>query len=142
MPSGSILSLRCGWEGRFARWEGLRASEPAGRALDTIGRASEQAGRASDQARRALDLVWWVPKQAMRSTEEAAALGGPRIKQVELWSQLGGPQSQLGGPQSKLGGPQSQLGGPQSQLGGPKGGGPRERERKKIMEHSWYVVVP
>ena len=47
-----------------------------------------------------LDMVYqlhgWEGPQA--SSEEAAALEGPRIKQGELWSQLGGPQRQLGGP--------------------------------------------
>ena len=76
----------------------------------------------------------------MRSSEEAAALGGPQIKQGEPWSQLGGPQSQLGGPQSQLGGPQSQLGGPQSQLGGLRGGAEKNEQEKQSI--SPYLVVP
>ena len=37
-------------------------------------------------------------ERAKRASEEAAVLGGPRIKLGEPWSQQGGPQSQLGGP--------------------------------------------
>ena len=66
----------------------------------------------------------------MRSSEEAAALGGPRIKQGEPWSQLGGASEPAGRPQSQLGGPQSQLGGPQSQVKGPRGGGTEKNNNK------------
>ena len=63
-----------------------------------------------------------------KASEQAAALGGPRIKPGEPWSQLEGPQSQLGGPRSQLGGPQSQVGGP--------GGG----RRKKIRNNGAFTV--
>ena len=35
------------------------------------------------------------------NTEKAAALGGPRIKLSEHWSQLRGPQSQVEGPRGR-----------------------------------------
>ena len=68
-----------------------------------------------------------------KASEQAAALGGPRIKSGEPWSQLGGPQSQLGGPQSQLREPRSQLGGPQSQVGGPGGTEKKEREKNRAF---------
>ena len=55
----------------------------------------------------------------MNVSEHAAALGGPQIKPLEPWSQLGWPQSQLGGPQCQLGGLWIQLGWPRSKLGEP-----------------------
>ena len=58
------------------------------------------------------------------ASEQAAALGGPRINPGE-------PRSQLGGPQSQLREPRSQLGGPQSQVGGPGGRGGRRKKRDR-----------
>ena len=61
--------------------------------------------------------IWVRPLDPVRkASEQAAALGGPRIKLGEPWSQLGGPQSQLGGPRSQLGGPQRQVGGPRGEI--------------------------
>ena len=58
-------------------------------------------------------------KQAKRASEEAAALGGSRIKLGEPWIQLRGLQSQVGGPWIQLGGPPSKLGGPLIKLDEP-----------------------
>ena len=53
-------------DGQTDGWtDGQRASEPAGRP--------------------------WATEQARRASEEAAALGGPRIMLGEPWSQLEGP---------------------------------------------------
>ena len=47
--------------------------------------------------------IWVRPLGPVRKApEQAAALGGPRIKLGEPWSQLGGPQSQLVGSKSQL----------------------------------------
>ena len=82
-----------------------RASEPAGRAMDPVGRDSNKA-RISEGAIKGGPVgdndLWYHYREIFifirTCKEEAAALGGPRIKLGEPWSQLGGPQSQLGWP--------------------------------------------
>ena len=52
-----------------------------------------------------LDPIGRAYEQARKASEEAAALGGFRIKLGEPWNQLGRPKSQPGDPGSQLGGP-------------------------------------